>query len=253
MAIKKTSYRSSGKRNVVSINYRSVLSTATPHKPLLVKKKKISGRNNSGKITVRHRGGAQKRHYRLIDFRRNKDNMLAVVKTVEYDPNRTAFISLLAYADGEKSYIVTPHGVNVGDKIISGVSGVDIKVGNCLPLAEIPEGTFVHNVELIPGHGAQMVRCAGSFAQILGSDETNSYIIVKLPSGEIRKVKKECRATIGKVSNEDHSLVTIGKAGRNRWKGVRPTVRGSAMNPNDHPHGGGEGRSPVGRDAPLTP
>lgn len=253
MAIKKTSYRSSGKRKTVSIDYRKMLTTDKPHKSLLVKKHKITGRNYSGKITVRHRGGGHKRHYRIIDFKRGKDEMLAVVKSIEYDPNRSAFISLLSYHDGSKSYIIAPHEIKVGDQIISSSNNAEIKVGNCLPLSKIPEGTLVHNVELYPNSGAQLVRSAGSFGQILGSDETGQYIIVKLPSNEIRKFPKACRATIGKVSNEDHGLVVIGKAGRTRWKGIRPTVRGSVMNPNDHPHGGGEGRTSIGRDAPRTP
>lgn len=253
MAIKRIKTHSSGKRQTVMIDYKKTLTSTTPEKSLLVTLKKNSGRNNYGKITVRHQGGGAKRKYRIIDFKRNKDNKYATVKTIEYDPNRTAFIALLAYEDGEKRYIIAPKGIKVGDKIISGEKDIDIKIGNSMPLYQIPEGTLVHNVELHPGHGGQMARSAGSSIQILGNDDSGKYIICKMASGEVRKIRRECRATIGEVSNEDHNLVNIGKAGRNRHKGIRPTVRGSAMNPNDHPHGGGEGRSPIGMDAPRTP
>ena len=253
MAVKRVKNRSSGKRQTIMIDYKSVLTTSTPEKTLLVTLKKNSGRNNQGKITVRHQGGREKRKYRIIDFKRNKDGKIGTIKTIEYDPNRTSFISLVNYEDGEKRYIIAPKGIKVGDKIVSGNKNIDIKLGNSLPLEFIPEGTLVHNVELIPGHGGQLARSAGTSIQILGWDETGKYVICKMSSGEVRKIRKECRATIGEVSNEDHNLVNIGKAGRNRHKGIRPTVRGSAMNPNDHPHGGGEGRQPIGMDAPRTP
>ncbi len=253
MAIKRIKNRSSGIRQTIMIDYKSILTTDQPEKSLTVTLKKNSGRNNQGKITVRHHGGAQKRKYRIIDFKRDKDNKIGTISTIEYDPNRTSFISLVTYEDGEKRYIITPRGINVGDKIVSGNEKIDIKLGNCLPLESIPEGTLVHNVELVPGAGGQLARSAGASIQILGFDETGKYVICKMASGEVRKIRKECRATIGVVSNEDHNLVNIGKAGRNRHKGIRPTVRGSAMNPNDHPHGGGEGRQPIGMDAPRTP
>ena len=253
MAVKRIKARSSGKRQTVMIDYKSVLTTNKPEKSLLVDLVSKSGRNNQGKITIRHHGGGHKRKYRLIDFKRNKDDIVATVKTVEYDPNRTSFISLVSYADGEKRYIIAPKGIKVGDKIVSGTKNVDIIVGNTTILANIPEGTLVHNVELIPGHGGQLARSAGAFIQILGSDDTGNYVVCKLMSGEVRKIRKECRATIGIVSNEDHNLVNLGKAGRSRHMGIRPTVRGSAMNPNDHPHGGGEGRQPIGKDAPRSP
>ncbi len=253
MAVKKVQTRSSGIRQTTVIDYKKILTTDKPEKSLTITLKKNSGRNNQGKITVRHQGGGHKRRYRIIDFKRNKDNKVATIKTIEYDPNRSSFISLVVYEDGEKKYIIAPKGIKVGDKIISGTKDIDIKIGNCMPLEIIPEGTTVHNVELQPGHGAQLARSAGTSIQILGKDETGKYIVCKLSSGEVRKIRKECRATIGTVSNEDHNLVVIGKAGRNRHLGIRPTVRGSAMNPNDHPHGGGEGRSPIGMDAPRTP
>ncbi len=252
MPIKQKKLRSSGKRTVISIDYAKELTTSTPHKSLTKVIHNQAGRNNQGKITTRHHGGAHKRKYREIDFKRNKDEIIATIKTIEYDPNRTAFISLVCYADGTKKYILAPNGIKVGDKIVSG-ENVDIKTGNCLPIGNIPEGTFIHNIELTPKHGAQMVRSAGASAQILGRDETGKYTIVKLASGEVRKLFSNCRATVGIVSNVDHNLVNLGKAGRSRNMGIRPTVRGSAMNPNDHPHGGGEGRQPVGKDAPRTP
>ena len=226
------------------------ITTSTPEKSLLVSIKKTGGRNNTGAITCRHIGGGNKRKYRVIDFKRNKDEIVGTVATVEYDPNRNANICLINYADGEKRYILAPQGLKVGDKIVSGVAA-DIKVGNAMELANIPDGTFVHNVELQPGKGGQMCRAAGTSAQVLGTE--GKYVTLRLASGEVRKVLKSCRATIGVVGNEDWNLINFGKAGKNRWYGVRPTVRGSVMNPNDHPHGGGEGKCPVGRDAPRTP
>lgn len=253
MPTKRVKSRSSGIRQTVIIDYKKVLTTSTPEKSLTVSVKKNSGRNNQGKITVRHHGGGYKKKYRIIDFKRDKINKIATVKTIEYDPNRTSFISLVTYEDGEKRYIITPKDLKVGQKILSSNKQIDIKVGNALPISLIPEGTFVHNIELVPGKGGQMIRSAGTSAQILGKDETGKYMVVKLSSGEVRKVLNDCMATIGIVSNEDHNLVVIGKAGKSRHMGIRPTVRGSAMNPNDHPHGGGEGRCPVGKDAPRTP
>jgi large subunit ribosomal protein L2 len=212
--------------------------------------RKTGGRNSDGRVTAFHRGGGVKRRYRIIDWKRDKDNIPAKVQSIEYDPNRSANIALVCYADGEKRYIIAPLGIKVGDKIVSG-ENVDIKVGNALPLMNIPEGTFIHNVELFPKKGGQMCRAAGTSAQVLGAE--GKYVILRLASGEVRKVLKECRATIGIVGNEDFILVNKGKAGKTRWLGTRPTVRGSVMNPNDHPHGGGEGKCPVGRDAPRTP
>ena len=228
----------------------SEITTSTPEKSLLVSIKKTGGRNNNGCITTRHIGGGHKRKYRIIDFKRNKDDILGTVATVEYDPNRNANICLINYLDGEKRYIIAPQGLKVGDKIVSG-DACDIKTGNAMQLANIPEGTLVHNVELAPGKGGQMCRAAGTSAQVLGRE--GKYTILRLASGEVRKVLNECRATIGVVGNEDWNLVNFGKAGKSRWLGKRPTVRGSVMNPNDHPHGGGEGKCPVGRDAPRTP
>lgn len=222
----------------------------TPEKSLLVKKSKTGGRNNQGVITTRHIGGGHKQKYRIVDFKRNKDNIPAIVKAIEYDPNRNANIALLAYLDGEKRYIIHPQTLHVGDRIVSG-ENCDIKVGNAMPLKNIPEGTLVHNIELAPGKGGQMCRAAGTSAQVLGSE--GKYVILRLASSEMRKVVGTCRATIGVVGNEDFILINKGKAGKTRWAGVRPTVRGSAMNPCDHPHGGGEGKCPVGRDAPRTP
>ena len=226
------------------------ITKSTPEKSLLVKKSKTGGRNNQGKITVRHIGGGVRRKYRLIDFKRNKDGIEGRVASIEYDPNRSANIALINYADGEKRYIIAPLNLKVGDKIESGV-GADIKIGNALPLENIPVGTTVHNVELNPGAGAKMARSAGSSVQILGKE--GKYVIIRLKSGETRKVLGTCRATIGEVGNTDYELVNLGKAGRKRHMGIRPTVRGSVMNPNDHPHGGGEGRAPVGRAQPMTP
>ena len=234
---------------------RSVLTSEeitkkAPEKSLTVTKKKTNGRNNQGKITVRHRGGGVKRKYRLIDFKRRKDGITAIVTAIEYDPNRSANIALITYKDGEKAYIIAPKGLTVGTVVESGES-VDIKVGNALPIMNIPVGTVIHNIELKPGKGASLARSAGASAQILGREE--KYVLIRLGSGETRRILGTCRATIGVVGNEDYSLVKIGKAGRTRHKGFRPTVRGSVMNPNDHPHGGGEGRAPIGRSGPMTP
>lgn len=254
MAIKSIKARSKGKRTSILIDYKKVLSTNEnkPNKSLTKSIHNQCGRNNQGIITTRHQGGGHKRKYREIDFKRNKDGIEAIVQTIEYDPNRTAFICLISYLDGTKNYILAPRDIKVGDRIVSG-DKVDIKIGNTLLLKNIPEGTFVHNIELMPGHGGQVARSAGGFAQVLGKDETGAYTICKLASGEVRKISNDCRATIGVVSNEDHNLVNLGKAGRSRHMGIRPTVRGSAMNPNDHPHGGGEGRQSIGYDAPRTP
>ena len=249
MSIRSYKPTSASRRNMTNSTFEEI-TTSTPEKSLLVTLKKTGGRNNQGVITTRHIGGGHKRKYRIIDFKRNKDNIPAVVKTIEYDPNRNANICLLAYADGEKRYILAPKDIKVGSKVISG-DAVDIVVGNSLKLKNIPEGTFVHNLELTPGKGGQLCRAAGTSAQTLGVD--GKYVSVRLASGEMRKILGECRATIGVVGNEDWNLVNLGKAGKTRWKGTRPTVRGSVMNPNDHPHGGGEGKSPVGRDAPRTP
>ena len=234
---------------------RSVLTSeeitkTTPEKSLTVTKTKTNGRNNQGRITVRHRGGGAKRKYRIIDFKRRKDNVPARVVSIEYDPNRSANIALISYKDGEKAYIIAPKGLTVGTVVESG-ENVDIKVGNALPIMNIPVGTVIHNIELKPGKGAVLARSAGASAQILGRED--KYVLIRLSSGETRKILGTCRATIGVVGNEDYSLVKIGKAGRTRHKGFRPTVRGSVMNPNDHPHGGGEGRAPIGRSGPMTP
>ena len=223
----------------------------TPEKSLTNSLKKNAGRNNQGKITVRHHGGGSRRKYRIIDFKRNsKDDIPARVVSIEYDPNRTANIALICYADGEKAYILAPEGLKVGDKVMSGMSA-EVKVGNCLPLSEIPVGTEIHNIELYPGKGGQLVRSAGGTAQLMAKE--GKYATLRLPSGEMRLVPVICRATVGTVGNIEHGLVNIGKAGRKRNMGIRPTVRGSVMNPNDHPHGGGEGRAPIGRPGPCTP
>ena len=234
---------------------RSVLTSdeitkTTPEKSLVVVKKKTNGRNNQGKITVRHRGGGVKRKYRLIDFKRRKDGVTAMVSAIEYDPNRSSNIALLNYKDGEKTYIIAPKDLHVGDIVESGTM-VDVKVGNCMEIMNIPVGTVIHNIELRPGKGGQIARSAGNSAQILGRE--GKYVLIRLASGETRMILGTCRATIGVVGNEDYGLVKVGKAGRTRHKGIRPTVRGSVMNPNDHPHGGGEGRAPVGRSGPMTP
>ena len=234
---------------------RSVLTSegitkTTPEKSLLVPKKKNDGRNNQGKITVRHRGGGVKRKYRLVDFKRVKDGITAVVASIEYDPNRSANIALINYKDGTKAYIIAPKELKVGDVVESGEK-VDVKIGNAMPIANIPVGTVIHNIELRPGKGGQLARSAGGSAQILGRED--KYVLIRLASGETRKILGTCRATIGVVGNEDYGLVKVGKAGRTRHMGIRPTVRGSVMNPNDHPHGGGEGRAPIGRSGPMTP
>ena len=234
---------------------RSVLTSeeitkTTPEKSLVVTKKKTNGRNNQGKITVRHRGGGVKRKYRLVDFKRVKDGITAVVASIEYDPNRSANIALINYKDGTKSYIIAPKELKVGDVVESGEK-VDVKIGNAMPIANIPVGTVIHNIELRPGKGGQLARSAGGSAQILGRED--KYVLIRLASGETRKILGTCRATIGVVGNEDYGLVKVGKAGRTRHMGIRPTVRGSVMNPNDHPHGGGEGRAPIGRSGPMTP
>ncbi|MGV3487016.1 MAG: 50S ribosomal protein L2 [Tuberibacillus sp.] len=249
MAIKKYKPTSNGRRNMSSLDF-SEITTDTPEKSLLAPLPKKAGRNNQGKLTVRHQGGGHKRKYRIIDFKRNKDGVPGRVATIEYDPNRTANIALINYLDGEKRYILAPKGLEVGMEIVSGPDA-DIKVGNALPLKNIPVGTVVHNIELKPGHGGQLARSAGAEAQLLGKE--GKYVLVRLSSGEVRMILDTCRATIGQVGNLEHELVTIGKAGRSRWKGVRPTVRGSVMNPNDHPHGGGEGRAPIGRKSPMSP
>jgi large subunit ribosomal protein L2 len=244
--------RSSGKRKIILPNYKELLSFEKPNKKLTKSIKNQAGRNAQGKITVRHHGGDSKRKYREIDFKRNKYDIVATVKTIEYDPNRTAFISLICYADGTKNYILAPQGIKVGDKVIAS-DLTDVKLGNAMRIKNIPDGTFVHNVELVPGQGGKMARSAGTQAQILGKDETGKYVIVKLSSGEMRKVPNDAFASIGSVSNQEHNITCVGKAGTNRHLGIKPTVRGSAMNPCDHPHGGGEGRQGVGRPGPLDP
>ena len=249
MAIKNYKATTNGRRNMSTLDY-SELTKVAPEKSLLRPLRKKNGRNNQGRITVRHQGGGEKRKYRIIDFKRLKDNIKGTVASLEYDPNRSAHIALINYADGEKRYIIAPKGLKVGDKIESG-DNADIKVGNCLPLKNIPDGTVVCSVELKPGKGAQLARSAGSSVQILGTE--GKYTLLRLTSGEVRKVLSTCRAVIGEVGNEDHELVSLGKAGRKRHMGIRPTVRGSVMNPNDHPHGGGEGRAPIGRKGPVTP
>ena len=228
----------------------SEITKSTPEKSLTVSKNSKAGRNAQGKITVRHRGGGAKRKYRIIDFKRYKDGIPATVKSIEYDPNRTANIALICYADGQKAYIIAPHGLQVGAVLMNGPEA-EIKLGNCLPLAQIPVGTMVHNVELHPGKGGQLVRSAGNAAQLMAKE--GKYATLRLPSGEMRLVPIQARATVGQVGNIDHELINIGKAGRKRHMGIRPTVRGSVMNPNDHPHGGGEGRAPIGRSGPMTP
>ena len=249
MAIKNMKPTTPGQRGMSKLR-NDEITTNKPEKSLLASKSKKAGRNNQGRITVRHQGGGEKRKYRLIDFKRNKFDIVGTVATIEYDPNRSANIALINYADGEKRYIIAPKGLKVGMKVVSGEKA-DIKVGNALPLMNIPEGTLVHNIELQPGKGGELARSAGASAQILGKE--GKYVLIRLASGEVRKVLGTCMATIGEVGNEDYSLVKIGKAGRKRHMGVRPTVRGSVMNPNDHPHGGGEGRAPIGRSGPMTP
>ena len=249
MAIKKYKPTSNGRRNMTSSDFAEI-TTNKPEKSLLEPVKRKGGRNNQGKLTVRHHGGGHKRQYRVIDFKRFKDGIPGRVATIEYDPNRSANIALINYLDGEKRYILAPKGLEVGMTIVSGPDA-DIKVGNALPLQNIPMGTTIHNIEMKPGKGGQLVRSAGTSAQVLGKED--KYVIIRLQSGEVRMILGTCRATIGQVGNEQHELINIGKAGRNRWLGKRPTVRGSVMNPNDHPHGGGEGRSPIGRKSPMTP
>ena len=249
MAIKVYKAITNGRRNMTSLDFAEI-TTSKPEKSLLAPLPKKAGRNNQGKITVRHHGGGHKKQYRIIDFKRNKDNVPAKVATIEYDPNRSANIALLHNVDGEKRYILAPKELQVGQIVVSG-EAADIKIGNALPLANIPVGTLIHNIELKPGKGGQLVRSAGASAQVLGKE--GKYVLVRLKSGEVRMILATCRATIGEVGNEQHGLVNIGKAGRTRWLGKRPTVRGSVMNPNDHPHGGGEGRTSIGRKSPMSP
>ena len=249
MAIKKYKPTTPGRRGMTVTDY-SLLSKVEPERSLLEPMKKASGRNNTGRITVRHHGGGNRTKYRVIDFKRNKFDVPATVKTLEYDPNRSAHIALIEYADGVKSYILAPEGLKVGDTVMAGPSA-DIKPGNALPFANIPVGTIIHNIELYPGKGGQLVRSAGNMAQLMAKE--NGYALIRLPSGEMRNVPLNCIATIGQVGNVDHENVNLGKAGRKRHMGWRPTVRGSVMNPCDHPHGGGEGKSPVGRPGPVTP
>lgn len=249
MAIKTYKATTNGRRNMSGSDFSEITKT-TPEKTLLESQSKRAGRNNNGRITVRHHGGGHKQAYRIIDFKRNKDNVEGLVKAIEYDPNRSANIALIHYTDGIKTYIIAPKGLQVGARISSG-EAADIKVGNALPLKNIPVGTLVHNIETKPGKGGQLVRSAGASAQVLGKED--KYVLVKLASGEVRMILGTCRATVGVVGNEQHSLINVGKAGRSRWAGKRPTVRGSVMNPNDHPHGGGEGKTPIGRKAPVSP
>ena len=249
MGIKTFNPYTPSRRHMTGSDY-SEITASKPEKSLVVSLQKSSGRINQGKITVRHRGGGSRRKYRIIDFKRKKDGIPAVVKTIEYDPNRTANIALIAYADGEKAYILAPIGLKVGQTVMNG-SEAEIRVGNCLPLQDIPVGTQIHNVELYPGKGGQLVRAAGNSAQLMAKE--GKYATLRLPSGEMRMVLLVCRATVGVVGNVDHSLINIGKAGRKRHMGIRPTVRGSVMNPNDHPHGGGEGKTGIGRPGPSTP
>ena len=250
MGIKKFNPYTPSRRHMTSSDFAEI-TASKPEKSLVVSLQKNAGRNNQGKITVRHQGGGSRKKYRLIDFKRNKkDGIPAVVKTIEYDPNRTANIALICYADGEKAYILAPNGLEVGQKVMNGEQA-EIRVGNCLPLANIPVGTQIHNIELYPGKGGQLVRSAGNSAQLMAKE--GKYATLRLPSGEMRMVPIICRATIGQVGNPDHELINIGKAGRKRHMGIRPTVRGSVMNPNDHPHGGGEGKTGIGRSGPCTP
>ena len=249
MGIKTFNPYTPSRRNMTSLDFAEI-TKSVPEKSLTTSLKKTAGRNNQGKITVRHHGGGSRRKYRIIDFKRRKDDIPAVVKSIEYDPNRTANIALICYADGEKTYILAPNGLKVGQKIMNGANA-DVRVGNCLPLENIPVGTEVHNIELYPGKGGQLVRSAGNSAQLMAKE--GKFATLRLPSGEMRMVPVICRASIGTVGNGEHNLVKIGKAGRKRNMGIRPTVRGSVMNPNDHPHGGGEGRAPIGRSGPCTP
>ena len=249
MGIKTYNPYTPSRRHMTGSDFKEI-TASKPEKSLVVSLKKNSGRNNQGKITVRHQGGGYRTKYRLVDFKRNKDGIPAKVMTIEYDPNRTANIALICYADGQKSYILAPYGLKVGETLMNGETA-EIKVGNCLPLANIPVGSSIHNIELYPGKGGQLVRSAGNSAQLMAKE--GKYATLRLPSGEMRMVPLNCRATIGVIGNADHNLVNIGKAGRKRHMGIRPTVRGSVMNPNDHPHGGGEGRAPIGRSGPSTP
>jgi large subunit ribosomal protein L2 len=249
MGIKTFNPYTPSRRHMTSLDF-SEITKSTPEKSLVVSKKKTAGRNNQGKITVRHHGGGSRQKYRIIDFKRSKDGVPAVVKSIEYDPNRTANIALICYADGQKSYILAPYKLKVGDKLMNGADA-EIRVGNCLPLENIPVGTEIHNIEMHPGKGGQLVRSAGNSAQLMAKE--GKYATLRLPSGEMRMVPIICRATIGQVGNIEHDLVNIGKAGRKRHMGIRPTVRGSVMNPNDHPHGGGEGKTGIGRPGPCTP
>ncbi len=249
MGIKTYNPYTPSRRQMTGSDFSEITST-TPEKSLTVSLKKNAGRNNQGKITVRHQGGGSRRKYRIIDFKRNKDGIPAIVKSIEYDPNRTANIALICYADGQKAYILAPEGLKVGMKVVSGAEA-EAKIGNCLPLSEIPVGAQIHNIELYPGAGAQLVRSAGVAAQLMAKE--GKYATLRLPSGEMRMVPINCRATVGVVGNGEHSLINVGKAGRKRHMGIRPTVRGSVMNPNDHPHGGGEGKTGIGRPGPCTP
>lgn len=249
MGIKKFNPYTPSRRHMTMSDFAEI-TTDKPEKSLVVSLSKNAGRNNQGKITVRHKGGGSRRKYRIIDFKRKKDGVPAIVKTIEYDPNRTANIALISYADGAKAYILAPVGLKVGQKVMNG-SQAEVRVGNCLPLQDIPVGTQIHNIELYPGKGGQMVRAAGNSAQLMAKE--GKYATLRLPSGEMRMVPIICRASIGQVGNIDHELVNIGKAGRKRNMGIRPTVRGSVMNPNDHPHGGGEGKTGIGRTGPVTP
>ena len=249
MGIKKYNPYTPSRRQMTGSDFSEITST-TPEKSLTVSLKKNAGRNNQGKITVRHQGGGSRRKYRIIDFKRNKDGIPAIVKSIEYDPNRTANIALICYADGQKAYILAPEGLKVGMKVVSGAEA-EAKIGNCLPLSEIPVGAQIHNIELYPGAGAHLVRSAGVAAQLMAKE--GKYATLRLPSGEMRMVPINCRATVGVVGNGEHSLINVGKAGRKRHMGIRPTVRGSVMNPNDHPHGGGEGKTGIGRPGPCTP
>lgn len=249
MALKHYKPITNGRRNMTTLDFAEI-TKSEPEKSLLQPLPKKAGRNNQGKLTVRHHGGGHKRQYRVIDFKRNKDGIPGKVDSIQYDPNRSANIALIVYADGEKRYIIAPKGLEVGQIIESG-SEADIKAGNALPLKDIPVGSVIHNIELKPGRGGQLARSAGASAQVLGKE--GKYVLVRLRSGEVRMILSTCRATIGQVGNLQHELVNIGKAGKSRWLGKRPTVRGSVMNPNDHPHGGGEGRAPIGRPSPMSP
>ena len=249
MAVKRYKPTSPARR-LMTVPAYGEIAKAKPERALLEDQRKSGGRNNAGKITVRHIGGGNKRKYRIIDYKRNKDGIPAKVASIQYDPNRSAYIALLVYADGEKRYILAPVGLNVGDRVMSG-AGADIKVGNALPLTDIPVGTTIHNIEMKPGRGGQIARSAGISAQIMARE--GDYATIKMPSGEMRLIPAACRATIGQVGNVEHEIIRIGKAGKTRHLGTRPTVRGSVMNPNDHPHGGGEGKSPVGHAGPETP